>query len=170
MLKLSAKFECVFDLLYIAMFCYKLRRFRKALHVLEITKFKLVRPYLMYNGHVDRKMYLEVVVGQSFVTKIREAVACDISLKNTVTYIDELGLVQELAQLFGDSELKIPVFVMLLFLEFLCYRRIDSTLSQRALDELQVLVQYGQEPYVLKSNREISLHILGICQQMTRNI
>lgn len=49
MLKLSAKFGSISDMLYVAMFYYKFKtiRTRKALNVLEITKTELVRPFVM---------------------------------------------------------------------------------------------------------------------------
>lgn len=47
MLKLSAKFGSISDMLYVAMFYYKTIRTRKALNVLEITKTELVRPFFM---------------------------------------------------------------------------------------------------------------------------
>lgn len=171
MLKLAAKFGCVSDMLYIAMFYYKTYRYRKALSIIEMTKAKLARPYLMYNEHVDREMYIEVVGGKSWSTKMREAVACDIKLKNKISYIDELVPVQQFARQNGSPlEVEIPVFVFLHFIEFLCYRHIDRRLSQAALNELQVLVQYGHDPYVPDTQRDLSLQILGICQRMTRNL
>lgn len=51
MLKLSAKFGSISDMLYVAMFYYKTYRIRNALHVLEVTKTKLVRPFLMYTSN-----------------------------------------------------------------------------------------------------------------------
>lgn len=169
LLKLAAKFGCVSDMLYVVMFYYKTYRYRKALSFLELTKTKLARPYLMYNGHVDNEMYIEAVGGKSWSTKMRQAVARDIELNKAVIYINELVPVQQFARQNGDSDLEIPVFVMLHFLEFLCYRHIDTALSQTALDELQVLVQYGRTPYVPATCKEISLQILGLCQQMTEN-
>lgn len=169
MLKLSAKFGSISDMLNVAMFYYKTHWIRKALHVLEITKTKLVRPFLMHNSQVDREMYTEAVGGKSWSRKRREAVACDIKLKNTIIFIDELVPVQQFARQNGNLEVEIPVFVFLHFLEFLCYRHIDTTLSIAALEELEVLVQYGQEPYILEKNRNISVQILGVCQRMTGN-
>nr|XP_034313011.1 uncharacterized protein LOC117684538 [Crassostrea gigas] len=75
MLKLAAKFGCVSDMLYIAMYYYKTLRYREALVVLEMTKVKLAQPYLMYRGRVDRERYTEAVGGQSWSTKMRQAVA-----------------------------------------------------------------------------------------------
>lgn len=140
------------------------------MHVLEITKTKLVRPFVMYNRQVDREMYTDALGGTSWSAKRREAVACDIQLNNTVIYIDELVPVQQFARQNGDLEVEVPVFVFLRFLEFLFHRHMDTALSIAALEELEVLVQYGQEPYLLEKNRNISLQILGICQRMTGNL
>nr|XP_034311421.1 uncharacterized protein LOC117684252 [Crassostrea gigas] len=171
MLKLAAKFGCVSDMLYIAMYYYKTLRYREALSVIEMTKVKLAQPYLMYNKHVlDRERYTEALGGQSWSSKMRQAVAWDIKLINTICYISELFPQQQFALQYRECELDIPVFVMLHFLEFLCYRHIDTTLSQAALDELQVLVHHDQGLYVHDLFTDISWEILGICQQITGNL
>ncbi|XP_052703483.1 uncharacterized protein LOC128179866 [Crassostrea angulata] len=170
MLKLATKFGLVSDMLYIAMYYYKTLRYREALSVLEMTKVKLAQPYLMYDGHVDRERYIEAVGGQSLSTKMRQAVADDIILHNAICYISELIPEQQSAIQNRETILDIPVFVMLHFLEFLCYRHIDTTLSQAALDELQVLVHHDQGIYIYDLHREISWEILGISQQMAGNL
>ncbi|XP_052690658.1 uncharacterized protein LOC128168492 [Crassostrea angulata] len=170
MLKLAAKFGCVSDMLYIAMYYYKTFRCREALFVIEMTKVKLAQPYLMYNVHVDRERYTEAVGGQSWSTKMRQAVAQDIRLDNTICYISELIPEQQSALQNREYTLDIPVFVMLHFLEFLCHRHIDMTLSQAAVDELQVLVHHDQGMYIYDISRDISWEILGICQQITGNL
>uniref|UniRef100_A0A8W8LIB9 Protein mab-21 n=1 Tax=Magallana gigas TaxID=29159 RepID=A0A8W8LIB9_MAGGI len=170
MLKLAAKFGCVSDMLYIAMYYNKTLRYREALSVLEMTKIKLAQPYLMYRGRVDRERYTEAVGGQSWSTKSRQAVAWDILLDNEICYISELIPEQQSALQNRIGLLFIPVFVMLHFLEFLCYRHIDTTLSQAALDELQVLVHHDQGLYVRDIYRDITWEILGICQQITGNL
>ena len=48
MLKLAAKFGCVSDMVYVAMYYYKTSRYREALSVIEMTKVKLAQPGLMY--------------------------------------------------------------------------------------------------------------------------
>ena len=63
MLKLAAKFGFVSDLLFLAMYYYKVRRYREAMSVIEITKVKLAQPGLMYNRHVDLERYAETVGG-----------------------------------------------------------------------------------------------------------
>ncbi|XP_034302758.2 uncharacterized protein [Magallana gigas] len=170
MLKLAAKFGFVSDILYIAMYYFKTLRYREALCVIEMTKVKLAQPYLMYNGHVDRERYTEAVGGRSWSTKMRQAVAMGIELENRICYISELIPEQQSALQNKVPILDIPVFVMLHFLEFLCYRHIDTTLSQAALDELQVLVHHDQGLYVPDIQRDISCEILGICQQITGNL
>ncbi|XP_052704331.1 uncharacterized protein LOC128180339 [Crassostrea angulata] len=169
MLKLTAKFGCISDMLYIAMYYYKTLRYREALSVLEMTKVKLAQPFLIYGGVVDRERYNESVGGRSWSTKMRQAVAQDIILKSEICYINELLPEQKCIQKRWNI-LDIPVFVMLHFLKFLCYRHIDTTLSQAALDELQVLVHHDQGIYVPDLSRDISWEILGICQQMTGNL
>nr|XP_034302761.1 uncharacterized protein LOC117681602 [Crassostrea gigas] len=170
MLKLAAKFGIVSDMLYIAMYYYKTLRYREALSVIEMTKVKLAQPYLMYNGRVDGERYTEAVGEQSWSTKMRQAVAGDILLSNLICYISELIPEQQSALQSKWPILTIPVFVMLHFLEFLCYRHINTTLSQAALDELQVLVHHDQGLYVAENYRDISWEILGICQQITGNL
>nr|XP_034303456.1 uncharacterized protein LOC117681750 isoform X3 [Crassostrea gigas] len=170
MLKLAAKFGYVSDMMYIAMYYYKTLRYREALSVLEMTKVKLAQPYLMDERHVDRERYIEAVGGQSWSTKIRQAVARDIVLVNEICYISELIPEQQSAEQNKVHLLFVPVFVLLHFLEFLCYRHIDTTLSQAALDELQVLVHHDQGMYIYDLSRDISWEILGICQQITGNL
>ncbi|XP_052691131.1 uncharacterized protein LOC128169001 [Crassostrea angulata] len=170
LLKLAAKFGRVSDMLYIAMYYYKTLRYREALSVIEMTKVKLAQPYLIYRHLVDRERYTEAVGGQSWSTKMRQAVAWDIILDNTICCISELIPEQQSALQNREPTLCIPVFVMLHFLEFLCYRHIDTPLSQAALDELQVLAHHDQGLYVPDLLRDISWEILGICQQITGNL
>ncbi|XP_052697843.1 uncharacterized protein LOC128175950 isoform X2 [Crassostrea angulata] len=170
MLKLAAKFGCVSDMLYIAMYYYKTLRYREALSFIEMTKVKLAQPYLMHETHVHRERFTEAVGGQPWSTKIRQAVAKDIILNKTICYISELIPEQKRTVFRYTAFLQIPVFVMLHFLEFLCYRHIDTALSLAALDELQVLVHHDQGRYICDTSRDISWDILGICQQNTGNL
>ncbi|XP_078321400.1 uncharacterized protein LOC144621649 [Crassostrea virginica] len=61
MLKLAAKFGCISDMVYIAMYCYKISRYTEALSIIENIKVKLAQPGLMYNTHVDPERYIEAV-------------------------------------------------------------------------------------------------------------
>lgn len=170
MLKFAAKFGCVSDMLYVVMYYYKTLRYREALSVLEMTKAKLAKPYLMYEGRVDSDKYSAVFRGKSWSTKKRHAVARDIIFDNSICYINELLHEQQSSLQQKYHTLEIPLFVMLHFLEFLCYRHIDTTLSKTALDALQSIVHHDQGHYVHVIMRDISWQILGICQQMTGDL
>ncbi|XP_052690996.1 uncharacterized protein LOC128168887 [Crassostrea angulata] len=170
MLKLAAKFGFVSDMLYIAMYYYKTLRYREALSVIEMTKVKLAQPYLMYVHQVDTERYTEAVGGQSWSTKIRQAVAGNIELVNEICYISELLPEQQSNRQNGLPALTIPPHVLLHMLEFLSSRHVDTMRAQAALDELQVLVHHDQGLYVDNDTRDISWEILGICQQITGNI
>ncbi|XP_078340385.1 uncharacterized protein LOC144617476 [Crassostrea virginica] len=170
MLKLAAKFGCISDMMYIAMFYCKTFRYREALYITEMIKVKLAQPGLMYSGHVHPERYTEAVGGQSWSTKMRQAVAHDIKLNSYTCHINELTPEQQSALQNKKVGLAIPLFVLLHLVEFLCYRHIDTTLAQIALEELQLLVHHDQGLYVLDLYRDISWEILGICQQMTGNL
>nr|XP_022317032.1 uncharacterized protein LOC111120514 [Crassostrea virginica] len=170
MLKLVAKFGFISDMVYIAMYHYKTSRYREALSVIELTKVKLAQPGLMYRKLVDPERYIEAVGGRSWSYKMRQARAYDIILYKHMWYINELIPEQQSALQNNSSGLFIPLFVVLHFVEFLCYRHIDTTLAQTALEELQVLVHYDQGLYVNHLSRDISWEILGICHKMTGNL
>nr|XP_022310279.1 uncharacterized protein LOC111115734 [Crassostrea virginica] len=172
MLKLTAKFGCISDMMYIAMFYCKTFRYREALYITEMIKVKLAQPGLMYREHVDPERYTEAVGGQSWSTKMRRAVAYDIELDAHTCYINELTLEQQSAIQNNRmiTNIHVPLFVVLHFVEFLCYRHTDTRLAQTALEELQVLVHHDQGLYVHHLGRDISWEILGICQQMTGNL
>ena len=101
---------------------------------------------------------------------MRQAVAVDIKLMPCICYINELTLEQQCNQQCRKDILFIPLFVVLHFVEFLCYRHIDTTLAHAALEELQFLVHHDQGLFVPEHHRDISWEILGICHQMTGNL
>lgn len=101
MLKLSAKFGSISDMLYVAMFYYKTIRTRKSFKCIRDYKNRVSASIFYDNSQVDRHMYTDAVGGKSWSTKRREAVASDIKLINTVIYIDELLPVQQLARQTG---------------------------------------------------------------------
>ena len=168
MLKLAAKFGCVSDLLYIAMYLYKTFRYRKALSVIEMTKVKLAQPGLMHSTHVHPERYTEAVGGRSWSYKMRHAVAYNIKLYNDICYIFELTPEQQSSSFNHEKILLYPPYILLHMLEFLCCRHVDPMRAQAALDDLQVLVHHDQGVLPLW-HRGISWEILGICQQMTGN-
>ncbi|XP_056016735.1 uncharacterized protein LOC125677234 [Ostrea edulis] len=170
MLKLTAKFGCISDRLYIAMYYYKTLRYTEALSVIEMTKVNLSQPYVMHNWTVDTERYTETVGGQSWSTKLRHAVAWNITLNNRIIYINELMAEQMVSLQNLENVLLIPPLVVLHMLEFLCYRHIDTMGAQTALNDLQVLIHHDQGVYVGVYSRDISWQILGICQQISGNL
>lgn len=170
LLKLAAKFGYVSDILYIAIYYYKTLRYREALSIIDLTKIKLAQPFLMHESHVDRERYTEAVRGQSLSTKMRTAVAQNITLGSDISYINELIQEQQSCIQNSWAELIIPPLVLLYMLEFLSSRHIDTIRAQRALDDLQVLVHHDQGELIPAHLRDISWEILGICQQITGNL
>ncbi|XP_056016241.1 uncharacterized protein LOC125674609 isoform X2 [Ostrea edulis] len=170
MLKLTAKFGFISDRLYIAMYYYKTLRYTEALSVIEMTKVNLAQSYVMYDTTVDAERYTEAVGGQSWSTKSRHAVARDIKLENNIIYINELMTEQGVSLQNRIGKMYIPPLVVLHMMEFLCYRHIDTVRAQTALNDLQVLVHHDQGVYVGVLLRDISWHILGICQQISGNL
>jgi hypothetical protein len=170
MLKLAAKFGCISDKLYLAMYYYKTFRYTEALSVIEMTKITLVQPYVMYNRTVNTERYTEAVGGQSWSTKLTHAVAWQIKLYNEIFYINEL-VTEQIISLQNDwPVLLIPPLVLLHMLEFLCYRHIDTMRAQTALNNLQYLVHHDQGRYVDVQLRDVSWQILGICQQISGDL
>ena len=80
-------------------------------------------------------------------------------LNNNTCYINELTQEQQFAlQNFRD------------FVVFLCYRHIDTSLAQSAIENLQVMVHHDPGLCVHKLSRDISWDILGICQQIAEKL
>ncbi|XP_062606316.1 uncharacterized protein LOC134268134 [Saccostrea cucullata] len=169
MLKLAAKFGCISDLSYIAMYYYNTLRYMEALSIIEMIKVKLAQPYVMYMFHVNVDMYIAAVGGKSWSTKIRQAVAWYIKLDNKLQFINEL-IPEQMSNQNDMQGLHIPPFVLLYMLEILCYRHVDTMRVQTALDDLQTLVHYDQDDLIDVKLGDISWQILGICQQITGNL
>ncbi|XP_061190083.1 uncharacterized protein LOC133197922 [Saccostrea echinata] len=168
-LKLAAKFGCISDMLYIAMYYYTTLRYKEALYIIEVTKIKLAKSYVMHNYSVDGERYTEAVGGQSWSTKMRHAVAWDLKLNNKIIYISELIPEQHSSQQNNVPFLYVPPFVMLYMLEVFCYQHIDTIKAQEALDDLRTLIHYDQGQFITVLAKNTAWQILGICQQMTRN-
>ncbi|XP_062619200.1 uncharacterized protein LOC134280761 [Saccostrea cucullata] len=176
MLKLAAKFGCISDMLFIAMFYYKTLRYKEAISFIEMTKVKLAQPHVMYFNNSspskDAVMYIfrESFGGKSCSTKMRHAVAWDIFLNKKICYINELVQEQQSVLQSGFPLLYIPLYVLIHMLEVLCYRHVDPVRAQSALNDLQDLVHNDQGVYIQIHERDISWQILGICQQVTGNL
>lgn len=172
MLKLTAKFGCASDMLYIAMYYKETFRYSEALSVIDIIKVKLAQPYIMYRRLVERDRYTNAVGGQSLSKKMRQAVAMNIKLYHGIFYINELILEQQSSKQNGWPALYIPPHVLLYMLEFLCSKHIDTMRAQRALHDLQDLVHCDQRRLLPKYTMfgDISWEILGICQELSGSL
>lgn len=157
-LKLAAKFGFASDTLYFAMYIYKTLRFIEALSVVDMTKVKLAQPCLFYNeGFVDNKeKYTEAVGGQSLSSKMRQAVAGDIRLINGFFYFQELMPEQKSSKQANWDTLYIPPFILLHMLDFLCSRHVETMRTQRALEDLHVLVHHAQRRVIAEELQDIS--------------
>ena len=91
-------------------------------------------------------------------------------LNNNTCYINELTQEQQFALQNFRDRLFIPLFVISHFVEFLCYRHIDTSLAQSAIENLQVMVHHDPGLCVHKLSRDISWDILGICQQIAEKL
>ncbi|XP_062569084.1 uncharacterized protein LOC134231173 [Saccostrea cucullata] len=170
MLKLAAKFGCITDMMYTAMYYYKTLRYMKALSIIEMIKVKLAQPCVMYNNYVETERYTDIVERLSWSTRMRESVARNIRLNNTIHYINELIPEQQSALQNKCRIAYVPPLVLLYMLEILCYRHVDTRRVQTVLDDLQTLVHYDQGQLICLHCRDISWQILGICQQVTGNL
>ncbi|XP_062572640.1 uncharacterized protein LOC134234575 [Saccostrea cucullata] len=170
MLKLAAKFGCITDMMYIAMYYYKTLRYLEALSIIDMIKVKLAQPYVMHYDAVDTVRYTEALEGQTWSTKMRQAVALDVRLYKRIHYIPELILELQPALQIEVPALQVPHLVMIYMLEILCYIHVDIMKIQTALDDLQTLVHYDPGQIIHVNFRDIPWHILGICQHVTGNL
>ncbi|XP_061179473.1 uncharacterized protein LOC133188110 [Saccostrea echinata] len=166
MLKLAAKFGFISDMVYIAMYYYRTKRYKEALRTIKITKDRLAQPHLICNANVATKGYTEVVRGYSMSKKMRYAVRGPCRVQVDIYYINELLLEQQSALQNGVRALAIPLPVLLQMLEFLIYRHVDTAKTEETLKDLHVLVHHDEGVYIPKSLRGISWQIFGICQEM----
>lgn len=170
-IKQTTKLGSVSDLIFCAMYYYRVKKYREALFILEIAKVWLKQPYMMHLGYLDTENSFELAAcpGKSLLEVVMKSFVFSIRLENTIFYIDELLTEQKHSRNNPWLTIFIPPFVLLLMLEFLCYRHIDTLKAQDALDELFLLMQSDQDSYLTYVFKDISWQILGICQEMAGN-
>ncbi|XP_062602941.1 uncharacterized protein LOC134264692 [Saccostrea cucullata] len=170
MVKLAAKFGFISDMLFIAMYYYKTSRYKKVLSVIEKIKVKLARPYLLHirSNEFDTESYIAAVGGESWSIKMREAVVVQVTLHTEIPNINEFIPEIQSIQQNGGCGLNVGASILLHMLEVFCYLHTDRTRAQTALKDLYNHVHYGHKDIPIGSN-DISLQILGICQQVTGN-
>lgn len=154
-LRLAAKFGNFSDMLFGAMYFYSTFRYQKALSILDIVRGVLTEEDTMNTG-IER--YIETLAGNKSVFVVK--------LDNELYYIDELVIEQELEE-YPWGFLFIPSYVLLLMLEYLCQRHLDTKKATAALNKLFVVVHCDQGKYIFKDLQDISWQILGICQELS---
>lgn len=165
MLKVAARLGFVSDIAYIAIYYYRTNRYAEALTLIGRMKRMLVNTQLCPKRiHSNCYLYVErctTVSGEhNWLIKMIE----DIKLPYEVCLIEELR--REQFSALENLVMVIPLFVLMHFVEFLCNRHISTEAAQEALERLKNIVQRDQEAYIPDIYRDISWHILGICQQM----
>lgn len=168
MLKLAAKKGFVSDVLFISLYFFSTLRFKDCLFYIDEAKKRLSQDFIMYRRGVKSQKYIDAVGGLSWFTKMRKALARDITLDNKISYIKELSLEQQSGLQDRRSMLDIPPFVILYMLEFLCCIHNEESRARQALENLRNLINNGA--LVPTDLRDIYWQILGICQYATGNL
>lgn len=137
-----------------------------------MAKVWLKQPYMIHLGYLDKEYSSEIAAcpEKSLLEVVIKSFVFSIKLENTIFYIDELLTEQEHSRKNPWLIIFIPPFVLLLMLEFLCYRHVDTLKAQNALDELTLLMHSNQDSYLTYVFKDISWQILGICQEMAGNL
>lgn len=167
--KLSSTIGCVSEILYLAMYYYKYYEYEKSLRILHRGKERMCRRYVIYKGDCNVEMYRYALPGWSLKGKMRQAFVDDVFLWDRYTYISELVPEQKMNQKsYGvDSGLCCPPLVMLHLLLVLNHHKLgDTARSQQSLQDLHTLMLCDEGLHVPVPMRDISWHILGICQQV----
>lgn len=164
MLKLATKWGFLSDILYFAMYYYKTYRYREALSLLEIAKTKLDSPYVLYVGKA--KGNPKTVDGLSLSMKMRRVVIGDIRLKTDINYINELIPEQTACYRNLNTSLRVPHFVIMNMLTFLCSRHVETFRAKSALNALKYAVEHVTDT---EHYGRISYEILGLSQEIAGN-
>ena len=166
MIKLAGKKGCASDILYVALHYHRNCQYEESLRCLKRAQDRMLKPYVIYNNHVNEEEYELVMAKESLSNRMRKCLICDIRLHREDIYIDELVPEQEVNKEDGSGLLFIPPLVMLYMLFVINYHRLGDTVrSQRSLQDLHTLLLSDDGTRVPDQLRDISWQILGICQQ-----
>lgn len=120
----------------------------------------------MKKRYLLKKIHSHTMEEVSMTDRMRKCLICDTGIYSECAYIDELVQEQQDSTSNGTGVLPIPPFVMLHMLFVLNYQRLRETVkSKQSLQDLHTLLLYDDGAYVPKHLRDISWHVLGICQQ-----
>ncbi|XP_062605589.1 uncharacterized protein LOC134267382 [Saccostrea cucullata] len=168
-LKLAGRIGYVSDLLYLALYYYKIGRYHGTVRLIHFIRRKLSQPFIFYN-RPDRQGY-EAVCNLSTSGRRKKAWANDLNLKVGVSYIRELLLEQLEADKNGKSTLFISPFLTLEWLSVLSYYRLgNQSLYQQSLSYLKTLLLHDDGRYIPTHNRDLAWQMLGICQQVVGDL
>jgi hypothetical protein len=102
---------------------------------------------------------------------MKTAWADNVRLERGVRYIDELILEQEVNEQSGQGILFLSPLVLTEMLLVLSHYRLGNiSLSLQALIDLQTLLLTDKGRYVPSDYRNLSWHILGICQHVVGDL
>lgn len=171
LLKLTSKFGCATDPLYLALFMYLNGNCKDTLHILKQTKKRLYQDHVFYwNEFKNKTAYKEKMQGKPMSVKMKEAMCFDIQIQLHIVFCELDIEIDFLKKTRLRENLFISAFVFLEFLAFLCYHRLKSPLAEQSLQKLHSLVNTGDGRYILSCTKDIAWDILGICHHLSGNI
>lgn len=166
MLKLASKIGCASEILHLALYYYRNCQYLQSIKCLQKAQEKMLKPYVIYRQHVDKKIYRGSMEGVSLSNKMRKCLMSDIEICAYYFYIDELVSEQAASMSDGNALLQIHHLVMLLMLNVLNHRRLgNKERSDESLMHLYLLVLNDSGTYIPSDSRDTSWQMLGICLQ-----
>ena len=94
-MKLASRMSCSSEILYPALFYYRVGAYEKSLRFLQIAQNYWSVQYLVHNArHTNEEMYIHRMTGLSLSDKIRKGQVENITLYNNYAYTAKLKLEQ----------------------------------------------------------------------------
>lgn len=163
LLKLSCTIGNVSEILYLAMYYYRNRHFKKSIMCLNRMMLKMRAPYTFFFLPCEHEDYQRALEGMPLTNKMKKTFIDLITLEHFCTYIHELALEQKAA---CAGRLYISPLVMPLMLLILNYHKLGySTRSFQYIQTLNTLLHSDDTEYISIFHKDLSWQILGICQQ-----
>ncbi|XP_061182539.1 uncharacterized protein LOC133190872 [Saccostrea echinata] len=168
-LKLAGSIGCDSDLLYLALYYYRIGRYHGTIRLIHFIRKRLSQPFIFYNLR-DEQRY-KSVCRLSPSGRMKMARAKDLVLNVGVLYIPELLLEQQEAKNSGELSLFISPFLTLEWLSVLSYYRLGNRPQcQQSLSDLKTLLLYDDGRHIPTDHRDLAWQILGICQHLVGDL
>ena len=155
--------------LYQAMLCYKAGKYNQTLRLIELSKGKISDPASIYFGQTTENQYMRAGGDNLPIEALmRKHFLFNIAIENDM-YISELYIESHglSADFYTKKTILMSPMICALFLQYLCHKRQGcQSEADKALYEINLLVQYDDGELIRDHVRDISWQILGICQQM----